>query len=263
MKTLKTAGAIFLLVVLVNAGSAFGADVTAGVDVNSAYVWRGQTFNDGLVVQPSVDVTAGNFGFNVWGNLDVDDYDGTLQEGEFSEIDLTLTYAVDAGPVGLTFGYIEYLFPTTDETIKSVKSVVEAGEDPGTSANTREIFLDVCAEPAEGFSLGITAYYDVNEVEDYYLNPYIGYSVSFDNGLGIELGASAGYVGDDISADGDAGFQEYTLTLGLGYEINDMISVSGTLGYTDTIDEDVLPDVDDGGLQDVNFFGGVGIAVAF
>ncbi|HMA84159.1 MAG TPA: hypothetical protein VKN73_00520, partial [Desulfosalsimonadaceae bacterium] len=48
-------------------------------DVVSAYVWRGITFNDGLVVQPYVDVAAGNgFAINVWGNYDIDDYDNTL-----------------------------------------------------------------------------------------------------------------------------------------------------------------------------------------
>ena len=106
MKLRKAMMMVFFAAVLMSTGTAFGADVTAAVDVNSAYVWRGITFNDGFVVQPSVDVTAGNFGFNVWGNIDGDDYDDTLDSGEFSEVDLTLTYAIEAGPVGLTAGYI-------------------------------------------------------------------------------------------------------------------------------------------------------------
>ncbi len=233
---------IFVAAVLMSAGTAFGADVTTAIDVNSAYVWRGITFNDGVVVQPSVDVAAGNFGLNVWGNLDMDDYDDSLDSGEFSEIDLTLTYAIEAGPVGLTAGYIEYLFPTTDV---------------GGAEGTREIFLDACVEPADGISTGITGYYDIDEVEDYYLNAYAGYGMSLDSGLGIDFGASVGYAGEDSAPGGESGFQEYTLTMGLGYEINDMISVSATLGYTDAIDDDVLPE------QDVDIFGGAGIAVAF
>ena len=47
---------MFFTAILMSAGSAFGADVTTAIDVNSAYVWRGITFNDGVVVQPSVDV---------------------------------------------------------------------------------------------------------------------------------------------------------------------------------------------------------------
>jgi len=37
------------------------ADVTAAIDFNSAYVFRGKTLNDGWVVQPSVDITKGGF----------------------------------------------------------------------------------------------------------------------------------------------------------------------------------------------------------
>ena len=92
---------IFMVMAVLNAGSVFAADVTTAIDVNSAYVWRGITFNDGMVVQPSVDVAAGNFGLNVWGNLDADDYDDSLDSGEFSEIDLTLTYGIDARACGV------------------------------------------------------------------------------------------------------------------------------------------------------------------
>ena len=242
---------VFLAAILMSAGTAFGADATAAVDVNSAYVWRGITFNDGLVVQPSMDVTAGDFGFNVWGNLDVDDYDDTLDKGEFSEIDLTLTYALQAGPVGLTAGYIEYLFPTTED---------------GGAEGTREFFLDAGLEPVDGLSTGITGYYDCHAIQDYYLNAYVGYGISLDSGLSIDCGAAVGYAGEDFAkayGGTDSGFYDYTLTLGLGYDINDMISVSATVGYTDAIDDDVLPDVDDGGGQDVNFFGGAGVAIAF
>lgn len=248
MKLFKTAGLIFLSVFLMGQTAAFGADVTAAVDVNSAYVWRGITFNDGVVVQPSVDVTAGGFGFNVWGNLDVDDYDDTLDSGEFSEIDLTMTYGIEAGPVGLTAGYIEYLFPTTEV---------------GGAEGTREVFLDASIqdiglmEPIEGLSIGLTGYYDFDEVDDYYLNAYVGYGISMDSGLGIDLGASAGYIGEDAAVGGESGFNEYTLTVGLSYSFNDMISASATLGYTDAIDDDVLPE------QDVDVFGGAGIAFAF
>ena len=56
------------------AGLAQAADVSAALDLNSAYMWRGLTFNDGLVAQPSIDVAAPHgIGINVWGNFDIDD----------------------------------------------------------------------------------------------------------------------------------------------------------------------------------------------
>jgi hypothetical protein len=241
MKLRKAMMMIFLAAVLMTTGTAFGADVIAAIDVNSAYVWRGMAFNDGVVVQPSLDVAKGGFGINVWGNLDVDDYDDSLDSGEFSEIDLTMTYAIEAGPVGLTGGYIEYLFPTTDV---------------GGAEGTREVFLDVALEPVDSFSVGVITYYDCDEVNSAYANLYVGYGMALDCGLGIDLGASAGYVGGGFSADGDAGFNEYNVTLGLGYDINDMVSVSASMAYTDAIDDDVLK-------TDTNFYGGAGVAFAF
>jgi hypothetical protein len=232
---------IFLAAVLMSAGTAFGADVTAAVDVNSAYVWRGTTFNDGMVIQPSLDVAEGGLGINVWGNMDVSTYDNTLQAGAFSEIDLTMTYAVEAGPVGLTGGIIQYLFPTTDK---------------GGSEGTREVFLDASLEPVDSFTVGLTGYYDCDAVYSGYGNFYVGYGISLDSGLSIDLGASAGYVGGRFSADGDAGFNDYNLTLGIGYDINDTISLSGSLAYTDALDSNVLD-------TDTNFYGGAGVAFAF
>jgi len=245
MKAIKTTVFLFLAGLLMVSGTAIAADVTTAVDVNSAYVWRGITFNDGVVVQPSVNIASGGFGLNVWGNLDVDDYDNTLDSGEFSEVDLTMSYSVEAGPVGLTAGYIEYLFPTT-----------EAGGAEGT----REVYLDAKVKPAGGFSIGATSYYDFDEVDDYYLNPYLGYGVKMDSGLGVDLRAGAGYAGEDFAkayGGAESGFFDYNLSMKLSYSINDNVSVSGTLAYADAIDNDVLPE------QDVNLYGGAGVAVTF
>jgi hypothetical protein len=229
--------------VMMTYGTAVAAEVTGGVDLYSAYVWRGITFNDGLVAQPSMDVTAGGFNFNVWGNFDIDDYENSLDDGEFSEIDLALSYTVEAGPLSVTGGYIEYLFPTTD-----------AGGAPGT----REIFVDLSGEPADGFILGATAYYDIDEIEDYYLTPYVGYSLAINDEVSLDFGASCGYAGEDFALGGESGFHEYTFYLGAGYQM-DSVSLSALLGYTDTMDKDVLPEE----AADVNFFGGIGLSYNF
>ncbi|MFZ5981206.1 MAG: TorF family putative porin, partial [Candidatus Zixiibacteriota bacterium] len=96
------------LVLSSGASGASAAQVSAGTDVVSAYVWRGMTFNDEAVVQPYLNVAAENgFGVSVWGNYDVGDYGGTLaQDNEFSEIDLTLTYGFSLGPAEMTVGHI-------------------------------------------------------------------------------------------------------------------------------------------------------------
>jgi len=248
MKQIKTVAWAVMTGMLMMTGTAFGADATAAVDVNSAYVWRGITFNDGVVVQPSINVAAGNgFNLNVWGNLDVDDYDDKLDSGEFSEVDLTMSYTHQAGPVALTAGYIEYLFPTTEKT---------------GAEGTREVYLDASVAPVDGLSLGLASYYDFDEVDDFYLNPYVGYGMELAPKLSMSLRAGAGYAGEDFAAaygGEDSGFFDYTLSAGLTYAVMDNVSVSGRVAYTDAIDEDVLPEPS----QDVNFYGGVGVAVVF
>lgn len=243
MKTMKMTAV--LAGILLAGGMALAADVTTSADVNSAYVWRGITFNDGVVVQPSVNVAAGGFGLNVWGNVDVEDYDDTLDAGEFSEVDITMSYSHTFGPLSLSAGYIEYLFPTTET---------------GGAEGTRELYLDASVKPSDGLSLGTALYYDIDEVEDYYLNPYLGYGMEVGKGLNLSFRAGAGYAGKDFATlygGGDSGFFDYTLSMTLAYSIYDRVLLSGRLGYTDAIDDDVLPE------QDVNLYGGAGIAVTF
>jgi hypothetical protein len=231
-----------LMMVLTGSGiglkTALAADATAGVDFASAYVWRGITFNDEMVAQPYLDVTSGGFGFNVWGNLDIGDYDDTLDSGEFSEVDLTLSYAFDLDPVDITLGYIEYLFPAGAE-------------------GTREVFLGFSMDLAAGFSMGVTGFYDFDEVDDYYINASLGYAYDLGENLALGLEAGAGYAGDDASAGKDSGFHEYLLSADLAYGLTESVEVSAFIAWVDNFDDDVLPD------QDTDLFGGVGISVGF
>ena len=108
MKRFTSLVALATLVPLGAAGQAAAATATATLATNSAYVWRGLTFNDGLVLQPSLDVSTGGFAVNVWGNLDIDDYNGAVDDGEFSEVDLTASYTWKLGPVDASLGAIEH-----------------------------------------------------------------------------------------------------------------------------------------------------------
>lgn len=229
-------------------GHASAAEVTAGVDINSAYVWRGMTFNDGAVLQPSLDVTQGGFGVNVWGNLDMDDYDGAVDSGEFSEVDLTLSYSWSMGAVDAGVGYIEYLFPTTDA---------------GGGLGTRELFVSLSMGLPMDFSCSLDMYYDIDEVEDFYASLGIGYALALSDKLGLDAGASIAWAGDEYCGDSDAGFYDYKLSLSLSYAVTEAFSVSGSVVYVDSLDDDNLVDVDDGGPLDVKTYCGISLSYAF
>lgn len=235
---------VFLFLVVVFAGlfslTARGADVS--VDINQGYVWRGMTFNDGLVLQPALDVRSeGGFGVNVWGNMDIDDYDGAMQSGEISEVDITLSYSLEAGGFALTAGIIEYLY------------VHQSTEDMGALPGTREVYVSVSRDIGSGVSAGAALYYDFDEVEDYYAMLSMGYSVSLNEVIEVALSGSVGQIGKDMSLGGREGLNDYTVATKVTFVVSKDFSITGTVGYTDTLDEEVLPD------QDVNLFGGISL----
>lgn len=93
---------------------------------------------------------------------------------------LTLSYALPVETVDIAIGHIEYLFPNGGR---------------GTS----EVFVSACKSPLKNFSMGIDAYYDYGEVDDYYLAATLAYNVPLDSSLEIGASATAGYAGEDFS----------------------------------------------------------------
>ena len=224
--------AIFVVLALLSLAAApASADAEYALDFASAYVWRGITFTDGAVFQPSV--TASNdsgFAINVWGSLDIDDAND--MSGEFNEIDLTASYGFGADAVSAEIGFIEYLFPNTP------------------FAGTREIYATVGwdAVAAPSFSL----YYDIDEVKDFYANFGVSFGGDVSDAMAWSVGVSAGYAGDDFAAayDGLAGgMYDGNVTFGLSGG-----SWSTFVSYIDALDSDALPD------QPVDFLAGIGFS---
>lgn len=244
------------LAIVLASSSAWAADATAAVDLNSAYVWRGITLNDGLVAQPSLDVTKGGFGFNVWGNFDLSDYNNTLDENNFSEVDLTLSYAFSIKKLDVGVGVIEYLFPTTAKT-----------GGPGT----RELYATLGMNIIGGLSAGIGYYHDVDEVHSYYSDFSLTYSFSPMDKLDVEAGAKVAYAGKDFATyysagATDGGWYDYGFSLGLTYAVSNALSVGANINYTDTLDKKVLPETNQAnGIfgHDTSVYGGVNVSYAF
>ena len=242
------AALVAVMLVGVGAQSVLAADVTAAADVNSAYVWRGQTLNDGLVIQPSLDITKGGFGLNIWGNFDVDDYGDRRESGEFSEVDLTASYVFNLNTADLAVGYIEYLYPYTGRS---------------DTQGTREIYGSLGLPLPIGFSMALDAYYDFDEINDIYINLGFDYEYNFSQQLSAGAGVSIAYAGDEYCADGSAGLYDYNFTIFMNFALDEALSTSAFIKYTDSMDDDNLADIDQGGALDVNIYGGVGISYAF
>lgn len=239
----------FAGICLAGAVAGNAADVTVGADLNSSYVWRGLTFNDGFVIQPSVDVSgASGVGLNVWTNFDLDDYDGAVESGEFSEVDLTLYYNIPVESFDLSIGVIEYTFPYT--------------QGDGVEG-TREVYVDASKEFVEGLSGGAFLTYDFDEVDDVYGNVSLAYGMDINEQFSMELGGLLGFAGSDFStlyAGGTgSGLFEYQVALSAAYAVSEVVELGAFIAYTDTADEDALPKE----TVDINTYGGFSAYYSF
>jgi len=226
-----------------------GPVVTASADFNSAYIWRGLTFNDGWVFQPAFDVSGLKIGsvpigVNIWSNFNLDDFDGAVLKNQFSEVDITLSAELGAGFKAI---YIEYIY------------TVGAYADPSISVpGTREIAVSWSKEMA--FTPTFTLYYDMEEVDGAFLQLSLARSYDLSEkaslGLQVDVGvasdAFARYYGGD-----NGGFYQYQALAKLSYQATDRVRIYASAAYTNGFSHDILP------KQPTDFYGGVGIAITF
>ncbi len=244
MKRLLPIAAMATIITSGGITQATATDVTAALDTNTAYVWRGLTFNDGFVLQPSLDVAANGFAVNVWSNFDLDDYNGAVDSGEFSEVDFSASYSRKIGPVDASVGLIEYLFP-------------------GGADSTSEVFLGLGMDIGAGFSVGSTLYYDFDQVDDFYVSAKVGYSYSINEPTTLGVSGTISYAGEDFAksyAGGtEDGFFNYILSTSLDYAVTKALGVGVNINYSNSMDKDVLPD----DAVDTTLFGGIHLSYAF
>ena len=239
MRTKKILPILLLPLALFSVPAAAETSVSYDLALNSAYVWRGITVTDGLVLQPAVAVSHDSgFGVSVWANGDIDDVNG--QDGEFNEVDFTLSYGWGGDTTSFEVGWIEYMFPN------------------GFGLSTSELYLslgwDVVAAPS------VAVYYDFDLVEDYYATVGVEFGSDLSDTWSWGLGLTAAFAGEDFasfySGGTDSGLHDglaqFTLSYaGEGYDFGVFAA------YADNLDSDVLTD------QKVDFFGGVTLSFSF
>lgn len=213
--------------------------LSVGVDVASAYVFRGVTFNDGMVAQPWMDATT-SFGLNfgVWGNFDIDDYDGSLEKNQFSEIDIYVGWGTTVGEIlDLGIAYCEYTYPMY-----------------GGNAD-RELSV-AAGLPLGPIELDFTAYFGVDGgiKNKIYLEAVADYSVDIEE-FTAGLFASTGYLIDNNSG-GESGFNDYSIAASIGWKI-----INASLKYIGQGDDKVLPEEQYG--YDVELVGMVSVGYNF
>ncbi|HOW98952.1 MAG TPA: TorF family putative porin [Kiritimatiellia bacterium] len=221
--------------VMTAAAGAWGAEASLDLSLNSHYIWRGQVLNDEPVFQPSLTVSGPcGLSFNTWANMDVTD--NLDNQGEFNEVDLTVSYSHNlCEKVSLEVGIVDYVLKTAE--------------------NTGELYLvagaDVLLSPT------VRLYYDFDEVQDFYAQLAVGHSMAFlEEKLSLDLGASLGFGGSDYNeyyftftpAEGEEGeaivndsaaLNDLNLSAGLTYAFSETLSLAGNVQYVALLDSDI------------------------
>ena len=198
---------------------------SASVGVFSDYIWRGGNYTGdaNMVVQPSVTVGTGSFSVNWWGNMNEN-------TGEMDEVDFTLDYTKDLGPVKVSVGNILY----------NVDFVTD----------TNEVYLAV-APTTLPLDVKLTYFYDYDELEVSYLTLALGKTMAIADKTSLSLGAAAGYNDFDF-------LQNAELSASLSYAFNDQVAITPSVLFSTPLSDDA----EDAGLDD-EFVGGLTVALSF
>jgi hypothetical protein len=224
---ITTSGALFAAMLAAHAQApaaapaakaGFAPTYTAGVDISTAYIFRGATLFDKPVAQPylSADLATG-LTVGAWSNVALDDSDTYGGDaGEVSEVDLFAEYDLPLGgsPIGASVVYTEYTYPNT---------VTGEGtaEDPTVSAESdSEVGLKLSLETNcaldKALSPTLGVYYGLDGAIDKALYAELGLGHTLENvaeGINLILGGTLGYLEPD---EGDSGLSAATLSAGLG-----------------------------------------------
>jgi hypothetical protein len=210
MKKLITTGVVITMalgIFGVNAGELTGV----GVDLNSAYVFRGATVNDDMNVNPYLDADiGGGLSVGVWANVNTDG-------NNTDEVDISASYAL---PAGLTLGFTEYVYTGDDADRELSLSMAVPGGLP--------------LDPSIAVYLGIDGALDGG----LYVELTGGHSLALSDSMAIDIGAALGYVAD--SDDGETGLSHLTLSAGTGFDTG-LGAIDVGVSYVVETDEDVTP----------------------
>jgi hypothetical protein len=196
------------------------------------YVWRGMLLTDGPVFQPSATLGYKGVSINGWGNLDLDDVNGT--SGEFNEIDLTLDYTHTIKEFSLSAGLIYYDFPNTDFR-STAELYVSAGVDMLLQPSVT-VYFDV--DQAEGIygTLGLSHSFELPGGSDTF-----AWSLDFATSLGL---GSSQYV-DFYFGVHDAAFTDFYAEASLPVTILDTITVTPYVGVAMIVDSSLRKEMDE------------------
>lgn len=211
------------------AGAAGPVGIGAEVSVMNRYVWRGIALNDDPVFQPSVTLGLGGFCFNVFGNMDLTDFEN--RSYEFTEFDYTLDYTAELPFLSVSFGAMRYNYsgmpgfePTTE---------VYAGFETNVSGSPAiMIYQDV--DKGEG------TYIELGAAQSLPIEPFASLDISAMLGWGSAVHNRYNY---EIAGMKSA-FTDFSLNAGIPIGIGETVFILPSISYVSVISSDLRKNYD-------------------
>ena len=220
-----------------NANAETEKSASASVDVMSSYMWRGFELHEDAAIQPSVGITYGSFGVNLWS-----DYNTETKEA--AETDLTLNYTFAMDKLSFDIGYIYF------------------GLDNAT--DTQEVYVSIAYNMF--LSPALAVYYDFDEGRGTYLEASIGHDIAVGSDMTLSLGGSVSYNADSAySIGGYDDFHNANVSAALSIPVNNEISITPMIAYSTDLSDDA-----EAAIKALNtdadsefIYGGVNLALSF
>ena len=174
--------------------------LNADLVMTPKYVWRGITYTDGLVYQPSLALSQKNFSIQLWGNFVLND----KNDIPGNELDVYITYNYDLAGFALTPALFIYTYP-------------------GQEANTTTEFSLGVGYDIEDFNVSASFSKDLVEApRSFFASLDLIYSTTLMENLSANLATGLGY-GNDY-------FNEYYV--GLSKNALNYFMLGGSLSYS-------------------------------
>lgn len=254
---MRASPAIASLALLLSCAELRGTErstVSTSATVASALWFRGTPVSLAPVMQGDLVVhtplaNGAVLSFTTWYNGQLTNRAGDAalpdgQGGELTEIDLVLDYAQTIGKVDVSAGGIGYHYPEW-------------------RASTREAYLGGSLD-ALGLAHALTAYYDLDLLDDFYLLYQASKGFALDVHWSAALAFLLGYMGDDQAAfffgTERSGLSDLLLTGSLTYAFDENTTVFLKAAGVTVPDEDFSDALDQSGLEDSGLWFSLGAA---
>ncbi len=211
---------------------------SASVGIFNSYMWRGFELHEDVAIQPSVGITYGGFGANLWSDINGD-------TGEITETDVTVNYTFSKDRIGFDIGYIFYGLEGIDET--------------------QELYVAISYDTL--LSPSLTLYYDFDEGDGAFIVASVGHDVAINQDIAVSLGASISYNAESAYAVGDySALHNGEISASTSIPVYEAISISPMLAYSFSLSdeaESAIKALSANGDDNNFFYGGASVSLSF